>query len=142
MSLHILAGAAFAALLAPLPAAAQDWYRLERGDAGVQYIDLSSIRPEDGYLSASAFMVLDAPMRGYTYFATTMQYDCKARAVRLMRMVAYQSKDSSTGDIANAAEQEFGPVNPGSPGDAAMNYVCNLDRSHAVKVQDPWTDKP
>ena len=139
--MKLILAAALAALLAPLPAAAQDWYRISDSDIGVQYVDLASIKPDGDYLLASEFMALKTPMRGFSFVATTIRYDCKARLVGLVRMEAFKSKTESTGPIPDA-EQPLEAVTAGSPGDAALTFVCNVDRKGGVRVQDPWTDKP
>jgi len=133
----------FAAMLAPLPAAAQQWYRINVSALGVQYVDLDSIVPDGAVLRGSEFTVLRMKLGNgdFKYIATVMQYDCKGRSVRLLTMEGFDAKNVSSGPFADAEEDAFGPVEPGSPGAVALDFVCGTDRSKGVAVTDPRKDK-
>ncbi|MEZ0241995.1 MAG: surface-adhesin E family protein [Sphingomonas sp.] len=144
MRKRMMIAAALAALLAPLPAAAQKWYRVADGTETRSYIDLDSIRPEGELLVAQTFSVLLTPTPGSPvhWVLTTTAFDCKGHRGRLDLVIGY---DAKRGEVFNRPNFDGGKFRPHGPGTDSVNmsdFVCNVARENAVLVADPWTDEP
>ncbi|MEZ0241997.1 MAG: surface-adhesin E family protein [Sphingomonas sp.] len=136
--MRMLAAAALAALLAPLPAAAQDWHRVGGRENGTQYIDLASIKPDGELLRANGVAVF-APVEGYegpARVVTIAQFDCKASGIHFLRFEAY-ARDGALLEALDNPHEGFVTASPGTPFGDSLDFVCNLDRSRAARVADP-----
>ena len=140
--MHRVAAAALALLLAPLPAAAQSWYRINVSSLGVQYVDLDSIVPQGDFLRGTELTVLRTRIgkTDYKYVTTVILYDCRNRSLRLLTMEGFDRNNASSGPFRDAEEAEFAPPEAGSPGEVSLNFICNVDRGKAVAIADPLKD--
>jgi hypothetical protein len=136
--MRLLSAAALIALIAPLPAAAQDWYRVGPRDDGAQYVDLASIRSDGAWLRANGMMIFtpESGDTGPVRAMTIAQFDCKAGSIHFVRFEAY----SQAGKLLEASdnpEEGFTPAKKGTPFGDAVDFVCNRDRSQSERVADP-----
>ena len=140
---RLLSCAALVALLAPVPAMAQQWYRVATNDLGTQYVDLASIVPDGDYLRAAEIAVYVEPREsGAKYIATVAQYDCRGRRAHFVRFEPFTSANVSLGVLNDPDQGEFVESAPDSPGQRSLDFICNVDRGGAVLVEDPRTDTP
>lgn len=141
--MRFLIAAALAVLLAPVPAAAQDWYRVGSKDNGTQYIDLASVKPDGDYLRANGVAIFSPPTENakMARAVTIAQYDCKARTLHVLRFEAY-GVDGAQLIALDDPEAGFMSADKGTPFGMSLDFICNLDRSKAVRVADPLKDKP
>jgi len=142
--MRLLLAAALFMAFAPLPAAAQQWYRVSDGDEIRSYVDLDSLSEEDGLLHAETLSkalipLPDSPVR---WIRTTVRFDCAGRRSYLGRVIFYDAKRT---EIFNEEDPDKGKARPVVAGTDAVNmigFACNVDRDKAVPIADPWTDEP
>lgn len=139
--MRLLLAAAFA-MLAPFPAMAQQWHRVSDDGNLRAYVDLDSVRTQDGMVLATELIVYrngleDTPLK---WGRTSAEYDCKDRKAHFLSFEAFDARNESIGKLEDPDEGEWKISDPGSAGELALTFICNISRSHAVRVADPLTD--
>ena len=148
---------AVAALLAPLPAAAQTvslpsvadhlpvtpaWYRLPAAGDTRTYIDLANIRSEgDVRIATNISLMLgddaDNPIR---WVEAVMEYDCAARKGHFLEIKGYDKDRALVG--RNGPDDAWRSAAPGTDAANSIDFVCGQNREASVQVADPWADAP
>jgi hypothetical protein len=140
----ILGFAAAAALSAPLPAAASDWWRIGSNDASVSYVDLDSIKTNGPWLRADQTMIyrtVSAETRVKRVHSTA-EFDCSRRIsrYRLFRAIGADGGElHNMTDPDNLAEHA---AQKNTVGGDVLDFVCGISRERAVRVANPLTDRP
>ena len=143
MRIQILALAA-AALLAPLPAAATDWYRIAGDEVADWYIDADKIEQNGQWTVAVQYTIYHnvSPETGVKRAWARIEFDCKARNMRASYFSAFGPEGDKLSDMAWPDDGKLHDLPANSPLERAANFVCGVDRSGAVKVEDPWPGEP
>lgn len=138
----ILAATLIAAF-APLPAMAQDWYRVTTNPVATQYVDLASIKPVGDQLFANEVTVFRTTLgdTNAKYIVTTAHYDCKRRRVLFQSFEAFDEGRVSL-EKSSGPDKDYVDGTPDSPAASALDFVCNTNRGGAVRIADPMKDKP
>lgn len=128
----------FGALLASLPAHAENWQSLGGTDSSELLVDTDSIIESGGIREAwSMWNFKQArPNNGDQSFPTLKsykdlhQYNCKAGSMKLVREIIFAENDGK-GDKRDHSDalkgQEFIKPKPMSVGDAMLQAVCNFE---------------
>jgi len=146
MRLPILLATAIA-ILAPAAAAAtlaaSDWYRVSRGDAATWYVDLASVRPKVQWTAARQYAVYDGvSTQGMKSNWSDVEIDCTARNLRYIHFTALDPAGAEMASMEMPDNGELHPIKPGTVMATIADYVCNVDRRDAVKVDHPTSDHP
>lgn len=133
-----------ALLLAPLPAQAQNWYRVWSGDQTRSYVDLDSLQVKGDLIVADSFSVILTPpdaANNVRWVLWTTEFRCSDRRGHFVRMVGL---DADRIEIFAEDDPDHGGYRAAEHDDATqtMDFVCGINRDKAVKVADPWTDEP
>ncbi|MEZ0241998.1 MAG: surface-adhesin E family protein [Sphingomonas sp.] len=137
--------AALALLLAPLPAAAEDWFRLKPiSDTGYNFVDLDSIHVQGKLVVAHSLSVHlpTIPDTRFRWMWIEAEYDCAENAARFLSIRGYDTDREMIADIDRPLGDQFLPAQPGSDGNAITAFICNTSREGAVRVSDPWAVLP
>lgn len=135
--------AAALAIAAPLPAAA-DWYRVvahHQGRAG--YIDADSIR-QDGQWTVVRVVTINETVseNGAKSVRADLQIDCKAQNLRIARFAMSGEDGVQIGELEWPDNGKLHDADTNTPFGRFAEFACGTDRSHGVRVSDPFTDKP
>lgn len=137
----MIAAAAAAAMLAPLPAAAADWYRVSKGSIGTYYLDADSIVNNGQWTVARQVVVFDTVADGGgKSSASDLEVDCAARAMRFVRFTLFDSANAELGKLDWPDERKLHPHTPGTIFGIVGDFICGGSRAEAVRVADPYTD--
>jgi len=137
---------ALALLLVPLPAAAEDWYRLPvTGDAGYSFVDLDSLKAQpDGHVIATSLSIHMPVIPGtrFRWMLIGGEYDCSARSTHFLSVKGYGPDRQLLAEVGEIYEARFVPAQAGTEAEAIMDFVCNVSRKDALRVSDPWAVLP
>lgn len=143
--MYRICAAALALLLAPLPAAAEDWYRLPvTGDAGYSFVDLDSVQAKDGHVLATSLSIHMPVIPGtrFRWMLIEGEYDCAARSTHFLHVKGFSPERELLAEVGEIYGGRFIPAGAGTEADAIVDFVCNVSRKDAVQVRDPWTVLP
>ena len=134
---------AAALLLAPLPAAAQDWYRIVKVGDATWYVDAASITKNGQWTNARKIGIYDAADDdGTKSVAFEAEFDCAARKERFVNFTSFKSDRTASGPFAAPDGGKLHDLKPNTAFGFIGDFVCNVDRKGAVRVADPYSDKP
>lgn len=140
----ILGFVAVAALSAPLPAAASDWWRVTSNDASTSYVDLDSVKADGPWVRVQQTMIyrtVSAETRVKTVHST-VEFNCLKRVsrYRLFRAIGADGGElHNMTDPDNLAEHA---AQKNTVGGDVLDFVCGISRERAVRVANPLNDKP
>lgn len=130
------------ALLVPAPALAQDWYRVVQAGDTTWYVDAGSIVKNGQWTKVRKIGIYDAPEDGTKSVQFDAEYDCAARTQRVIHFTSFDSARNVRSSLASPDGGQLHPMKPGSAFAMLGDFVCNVDRADAVRVADPYQDKP
>lgn len=139
------AALAIAALLAPLPASAEDWFRLKPvSGIGYNFVDLDSVHKQGEFIVAQSISVHMPVIPGtqFRWMWIEAEYDCDAGAAHFLKVKGFGEDRGLISEFSEPMGSTFVPARSGSDGETITNFVCNADREGAVRVSDPWTVLP
>lgn len=135
--------AAAVTLLAPLPAAAQDWYRLTRTDEFTDYVDKDSIRQDGDWTVVTLLTISAAPGPGDPASTSAdIQIDCRAQTLMLASFSAFGPDKALLGTAEWPEQRKVHPIEKRSAFGNLAAYACSPDRPGGTKVSEPYADMP
>lgn len=139
---HLLAAAL---LLAPLPAAAQDWHRLAPiRENSYAFVDLDSVETQGDLLVATTLntRMPVVPETNFRWIWLRAEYDCAGNRARILEFKAYDPDRKLAVELDRPDGDGFRPALPDTDAAKLMDFICARDRGGAVKVSDPWEVLP
>lgn len=142
MSLPMLFAAAAAMAIAPLPAASE-WYRVAMGPDAAWYVDLTSIKTNGQWTAASEYSIykVQSEKTGVKYVRLSTEYDCGARKMRYLRLIAYDANGGLKADQPMPGGDKIFDLTPGTVISGVADYICGVNRGRGTRVADPLTDR-
>lgn len=138
----LLKFAALAVMLAPVPAMAQQWYRVSDGEELRSYVDLASLKKEGDLVGAETMLavVKAIPGNDVRWLRSTVKFDCTGRRTYIVRAVAYDENRQVLTTLEDPDKGAPRPVKEGTDAVFMLGYACNTNRNGAVRVADPMND--
>ncbi|NML06135.1 surface-adhesin E family protein [Sphingomonas sp. G-3-2-10] len=140
----ILGLAAIAALSAPLPAAASDWWRVTTNDTSTAYIDIDSLKTDGPWIRAEHTLIYRSPSeqtRVKTVHAR-VEFNCPKRVSRYRLFRAIDLDGRELHNMTDPDDLAEHPAQKNTIGGDVLDFVCGISRERAVRVANPLTDRP
>jgi hypothetical protein len=140
----ILGFLAAAALSAPLPAAASDWWRAAGNETSRGYVDLDSLSTSGGWVRAQHMLIYRqaSPSTKVKRVTAIVEFDCSRRISRYRQFIAYDETGGQLHNLTDPDNLADHAAEKGTIGGDVLDFVCGIGRERAVRVTNPLNDQP